>query len=220
MEPANANPHPPLSQSLAALLRDETGGLAITLNLLLDRTAGRGLYLVIIVLSLPFVGPVSVPGMSPPFGLAIALLALGLARGQAPNLPRRIGDRALPAGLKKVLLSGGVKFLRGLERLVKPRGSAWMSWRVIHAGNALLVAFMAILLALPLPPVPPFTNALPSYAIILLAAAMLEEDGVMIWLGYAAALGTTLYFAFWAEFIAKHLFHWGHRLAHFLHLGS
>ena len=38
--------------------------------------------------------------------------------------------------------------------------------------------------------------------------------------GYAASLGTTLYFAFWAEFIAKHLLQWGHSLAHFLHLGS
>ena len=220
MEPAPANPHPPLSQSLAALLRGETGDEAVTLNLLLERTAGRGLFLVIILLSLPFIGPVSVPGMSPPFGLAIALLALGLARGRPPHLPRRIGDRALPVGLKRVLLSGGVRFLQGLERLVKPRRSQWMSWRVVHSGNALLVVFMAFLLALPLPPVPPFTNALPSYAIILLASAMMEEDGVMIWLGYAAAAGTTLYFTLWAEFIIKHLAHWWERIGNFLHLAS
>jgi hypothetical protein len=46
---------------------------------------------------------------------------------------------------------------------------------------------------LPFPPFPPFTNALPAYSIILLAASMMEEDGVLIWVGYIVSVGTVIY---------------------------
>ena len=208
-------PHPPLSQSLAQIMEGHPAGEAVTLNDLLRSTEGRGLYLVIILLCLPFIGPVSVPGMSPPFGAVIGLLAFRLALGRTPRIPKRFGDRALPKGLKKIILGGGVRFLRFIEKGVRPRRTVWMTWRLARMGNALLLVFMALLLALPLPPIPPFTNALPSYAIILLAASMMEEDGVMIWLGYAVALGTVIYLAFWAELIGSHFVSWYHSLVQY-----
>ena len=208
-------PHPPLSQSLAQILENHPGGQAVTLNDLLRSTEGRGLYLVIILLSLPFIGPVSVPGVSVPFGGVIALLAFRLALGRPPHIPKKFGDRPLPKGLKKIILGGGVRFLRFIEKGVKPRRTEWMGWRLAHAGNALLITAMAVLLMLPFPPIPPFTNALPTYAIILLAASMMEEDGVMIWLGYAMSLGTVIYLAFWAGVIGKHFVGWYHSLVHY-----
>ena len=207
--------HPPLSQSLAQILESHPGGEAVTLNDLLRSTEGRGLYLVIILLSLPFIGPVSVPGMSTPLGAVIALLAFRLALGRTPRIPKKFGDRPLPKGLKKVILGGGVRFLRFIEKGVKPRRTVWMGWRLARLGHALLLVFMALMLALPLPPLPPFTNALPSYALILVAASMMEEDGVMIWVGYAVSLGTTIYFAFWAEIIGSHFAKWYHSLVHY-----
>ena len=211
--------HEPLSQRLAHILaaNGEAGG--VTLNQLIDRTEGRGVFSILILLSLPFVGPVSIAGMSTPFGVAIALIALRVARRRPPHLPKRIGDRPLPARLKKVV-RGGVKFLRFLEKIVKPRPVAWMGWPKAQAGNALLLVFMAVLLALPLPPIPPFTNALPSYAIILVAASLMEEDGLMIWAGYAASLGTVVYFAFWAGFIGTHLAKWFDQLMHLLRIST
>ena len=69
-----------------------------------------------------------------------------------------------------------------------------MSRRSARFANAMLMVVMACLLALPFPS-PPFffTNSLPCYAIILLAASMMEEDGVTIWIAYAVALGTIIY---------------------------
>jgi len=69
-------------------------------------------------------------------------------------------------------------------------------WGWVFGANASLMAFMGLLLALPLPPVIPFSNAFPGYAIVFLAAGMMEEDGVSIGLGYLAAVGTVLYFVF------------------------
>jgi hypothetical protein len=55
------------------------------------------------------------------------------------------------------------------------------------------MTLMGLLLAMPFPPLPPLTNALPCYCIILLAVSMMEEDGVTIWFAYALSLGTIAY---------------------------
>ena len=59
------------------------------------------------------------------------------------------------------------------------------------------------LLAFPLPI--PLTNTLPGYAIMLLAASMMEGDGILVWHGDVVAAGTTVYFAFWAKAAASML---------------
>jgi len=207
--------HEPFSRSLGRIMEREHGDL--TANRVLEGTDGRGLYLVLILFCLPFIAWVSVPGMSTLLGPMIGILALRLALGKRPRLPKFLGDRVLPPKLKNVILTGGMKFCRQLERIVRPRRTAWMSWRIARLGHALLIVFLAFLLALPLPS-PPFlgSNALPSYGIILLAVSMMEEDGVMIWFGYLASLVATLYFALFAALIVKHLGNWLHTALHWL----
>jgi len=62
-----------------------------------------------------------------------------------------------------------------------------------------VLGLMAFCLAQPLPI--PLTNMLPAYAILLVALSMMEEDGAMIWAGYAVAVGTLAYFYAWADVI-------------------
>lgn len=211
--------HEPLSQRLAQILESDGAARGLSLNQLIDKTEGRGIFSIIILLCLPFVGPVSIMGMSTPFGLAIALLALRLAGGKPPRLPKRVGDRVMPVRMQKVMRRGGVRFLRFLEKIIKPRRVTWMDWPWARKANALLIGFMAFLLALPLPPIPPFTNAFPSYAVILIAASMMEEDGIMIWAGYTVSLGTVVYFGLWTGVIATHLVKWFDQLVRVLHPG-
>jgi len=201
-------PHEPLSALLARLLTSANGA-TLTANQLIARTGGRGLYLVLVLLSLPFVAWVSVPGMSTAFGPAIGWMAWRAALGKPTRLPSRLGDRPLSPRVRQAILGGGLKFLRLLEKAVRPRRTGWMSWRVARTANALLIVAMSLLLALPLPS-PPFfgSNALPSYAIILLALSMMEEDGVLIWFGYAAVLVALAYFAVLGGLIWVHLARW------------
>lgn len=205
----------PFSRSLGRLLAHEPGPL--TANRVLEGTDGRGLYLVMIIFSLPFIAWVSIPGMSTVLGPMVGILALRLALGRRPRLPKFLGDRVLPPKLRNVILTGGMKFCRQLERVVRPRRTAWMSWRIARLGHALLIGFMAVLLALPLPS-PPFlgSNALPSYGIILVAVSMMEADGVMIWFGYFASLVATLYFAIFGALMVKHLGGWLHTILNWL----
>lgn len=231
--------HEPLSQRLANILKETPPSGRVTMNYLVERTEGRGLYLLFILLCVPFVPLVSPPGLSGLLGGIICLLSLYLVIGARPQLPRFIGARPLPPGLQEQLLSfltppaadqprprarglrqrlisGGVKVLRFIERWCRPRRTQWMSWRVALIGNNLLIALLAFLLALPLPSAPIFpTNGLPAYAIILVAAAVMEEDGVLIWFGYALSLATIVFFISIAGMVVQFFaatFHWVQRL--------
>lgn len=182
-----------LSQELARLVEQAPEGELLTLNRLLKDTGGRGLFLVVILLSLPFITPIPLPGVSTVLGLVIGVLAVRLAMGLPPRLPQSLGERSLEGGFTRKVVSASVKMLSVIEKLAKPRRSIWLAWPAVRFANALLVALMAFLLMLPFPPFPPFTNSLPAYSIILLAASMMEEDGILIWVGYAVSVGTAVY---------------------------
>ncbi len=192
MEP-NTHPEETLSQELARLVESAPAGEALTLNRLLADTGGRGLFLVVILLSLPFITPIPLPGVSTVLGLVIGVLAVRLAVGLPPALPAALGERSLDAGASRKVLSASVKLLRLIERLARPRHSAWLGWRAVRFFNAGLMALMALLLMLPFPPFPPFTNSLPAWSLILLAASMMEEDGWLIWAAYLLSVGTAIY---------------------------
>ena len=201
--------HAPLSQRLEEVLDAGAAAERLTANLLLERTEGRGLFLLMVLLSLPFAAWISPPGLSTVFGSITLILALQLAWDRPACLPRSIGNRPLHPKLLKIIRGSGLRVLRWFERFVRPRRTGWMTWRAVRVANALLVAWNAFLLALPLP-APPFygSNAVPSYGVILLALAMMEEDGVFIWFAYAASLGVLVYFALWTELILHYAPKW------------
>ena len=212
-DPGQAHLHEPLSRSLSRILAVHGEAPTLTVNQVLERTQGRGIYFAFIVLSLPFVFWVSLPGMSVVLGLIIAMLSLRVAFASEPRLPSMLGDRRLPPKVRKIIVGGGSKFCRLLESISRPRRTRWMTWRCVHMVHALLITVMALLLALPLPPFPFIaSNALPSYAIVLIAVAMMEEDGAMIWLGYVASLGNLAYFIILGNLAVTHLAAWVHTL--------
>ena len=187
------------------------GAEGLTLNRLLDQTEGRGLYLVVILLNLPFVVPIPLPGVSVIFGLVTLFLAVRLAFELPPHLPAFIAGRSFPREKLKPVLRGSVAILKYIERWIRPRRTEWMTWQAVRSAHALVVAWLAFLLALPIPPVPPFTNFLPGLSIVIMAAAMMEEDGVIIFLGYFLSAGTTIYFIFIARMVIEIFVGFAHR---------
>ena len=190
---AASHPRETLSEELRRLVGRAAPHAPLTLNALLASTGGRGLFLVVILLCLPFITPIPLPGVSMVFGLVIGVLAVRLAVGLPPRLPKSLGERSLEGPLMRKVVSGSVKILGVIEKFARPRRSTWIAWPAVRFANATLVALMALLLMLPFPPFPPFTNSLPAYSIILLAASMMEEDGTLIWVGYAVSIGTATY---------------------------
>lgn len=200
-----------LSSSLRAIL-GHSEVTNVTLNDLLSQTGGRGLYLLMILLCLPFISPIPLPGLSNVIGPVISLLAIRLAFRLPPHLPRFIGAREISRRRMRAFVAASAKFIQMLEGLARPRHSLWLDWPVVRFINALILALMGMLLALPIPPMLPFTNSLPCWAIIVMALAIMEADGVLIFLGYAIALGTLIYLVFFAGIIVAgigHLFNQG-----------
>lgn len=189
-----AESHKLLSQTIADLVAEKVGE-PLSLNRLLDRMEGRGIYLVNIVLCAPFVVPVSFPGLSTVMGGIISVLLLGVLVGKRIHFPRFLGDRIFPPVIQRRLVGGSIAFLRWIEKFVRPRRTQWLRWRIMEIVNAFILIALALLLALPLPS-PPFffTNSVPGYAIILLSASIMEQDGLLIWVGYAAAAANVVFF--------------------------
>jgi hypothetical protein len=90
-------PKKPLSESLAEMLAERPGGERWAMNDLLEHTEGRGLYLIMVLLCLPFVAPLPIAGASTPLGAVILLLSGRMAFGLPPGLPSFIGRLKIPA---------------------------------------------------------------------------------------------------------------------------
>jgi hypothetical protein len=166
---------------------------SVSLRELLERIGEQGLLLVCVFLTLPFLLPVSIPGVSTVFGLAIILIGVGVTFNRVPWLPRRILDRPLSTPHLKRAFERGARIVARFERLVRPR---WLLLTRTAAANfvhGLAIILAGVLLIFPLGLVP-FSNTLPGLAILFLSLGLLERDGVFIVLGYAMNLATIVYF--------------------------
>lgn len=181
----------PLSVELAGL-RETLAERPVTLREIVGVLAGRAYELLMILFVLPFLLPVSVPGMSTPLGLVVALVAGQLAFGRLPWLPRRLLDRQLPAGFLARVLGVTQGVVQALERVLRPRWLAVTGARWLNGLHLFAITAAALLLALPLPV--PLTNTLPGWTILLLACGLMERDGRFVVAGHVMMLATSVLF--------------------------
>ncbi len=185
-----------LSEELAEL-REHVGSRAVTLREVIYRLRGRAYSVLLILLCLPFTQPIPLPGLSTPIGLAIAFIAMRLALGQRPWLPKKLQRKVLPAGFFAKVFAVAAWVLRLLESFLRPRWPLICANRSALQVHALFMLIAALVLLLPLPI--PFSNTFPGWTILLLAAGMLERDGLFILLGYLTFALGTLYFVLLGE---------------------
>src|SRR5690349_21548627 len=93
----------------------------LTLYELLERLGERGLLMLSLVLTIPFLLPISIPGSSIHFGLIIALVGIGIITNRSPWLPARLMNRRLSAEKLILMLERGAKLFSRIERLTHPR---------------------------------------------------------------------------------------------------
>ncbi len=167
----------------------------ITLMEILVIFEDDGLLLLSIFLSLVFLVPVSIPGVSTVFGSAILLVGVARLFNRHLWLPKRISERTissekLAAGLKKAL-----PWFQKLEKISKPHRLPWLSTNgKIRLVNKLGFILAALLLMVPFGFVP-FSNTLPALALIFFAIGEIEKDGNSILLGHLTNVATIIYFA-------------------------
>ena len=87
-------------------------------------------------------------------------------------------ERRFAAEHLKPTLHKGADLLARIDRFIRPRLLILTGSVTINRCNGLLIMLAALLLMLPLGAIP-FTNAMPAWAILLLAIGMLQRDGLL-----------------------------------------
>jgi hypothetical protein len=164
----------------------------MTLGELLAQLGERGELMACMLMTVPFLLPLSIPGSSVPFGLLIALHGLGLLTQRVPWLPKSLLGRRLTQSHLRTLLTKGARLFSRSERFIRPRLLRLTQGAALRRVNGLLLVLSGLLLTTPLPL--PFSNTFPAYGALLLAAGSLERDGACVLAGYVMVLLTLIYF--------------------------
>lgn len=179
-------------------LRESLPLEGLTVSHLLARLGQTGVLLACIILALPSILPIPVPGMSMPQGALIAFLGVGVFAGRKPWLPRRLLEIRFAARLLEPVLEKGAGLFARFEKLSRPRLLPLVEGRFYKALNSLLIITAAVILMAPFPI--PFSNVLPAYGILFLAFGILQRDGLMVLVGYLMFLLSLLYIGFVVKF--------------------
>lgn len=174
---------PRISEILEGLVERQTDP-RLSVDDIVAALKDRGYGLLILVLTLPNLVPVYLPGLSAVFGLPLAFIALQLMLGRpGPWLPRFVLRRSFSRKKFATLVNRALPYLRRTECFLQPRRlefTAPLAERFI--GTACLV--LALLLSLPIP----LTNIPLALPLALLSLGLLERDGWFVIAGFGLAL--------------------------------
>ena len=168
----------------------------VTLVEILDIVGADSLMLLTIFMSLIFLVPVSIPGVSTVFGTGILLIGITHLFARKLWLPKPIANRKLSSPKLKEAFQRAIIWLHRLEKISRPhRLSKLTAEGGMTVFNNLSFILAAILLMAPFGFIP-FSNTLPALALIFFSIGMMERDGGSVLLGYVANVATIIYFGF------------------------
>lgn len=167
----------------------------VTLGHLIYLVGQDGLMLLIALLSLIFLIPVSIPGVSTAFGSVILLIAVSRLLKRELWVPGRFRqciietDKLLPA-FKRAFV-----WLQRLEKISEPRRLHWLAADgVVGTINNCALILGAILLMAPFGLIP-FSNTAPGLALLCFSIGVVQKDGACILLGHIVNVVTIMYFS-------------------------
>ncbi len=182
-----------ISQVVERLERRVSHEHGLTIDELMHALEGKGHAAIIAVLALPFSQPIQIPGLSMPFGIVLFYSGLRVAFAQQPWLPGWLRMKKIPPATAMALLEALRKVAGLAEKVLHPRWTHLCRNPFLHRIHGILIAFLSILLALALPI--PMSNMLAAIPIVLMALALLEDDGLYLVAGYLAAIPCAVFFA-------------------------
>ncbi|HEX2061652.1 MAG TPA: exopolysaccharide biosynthesis protein [Thermoanaerobaculia bacterium] len=166
----------------------------VTLVEIRDLIGREGMMLLTAFLTIVFLVPVSIPGVSTVFGGAILLLSFSRLLNRPLWLPDRLKRRPVSTVKLRAAMERGMRWFRRMERISRPRRMrALTTGRVMGVINNSALILGAVLLMAPFGLIP-FSNTLPAVAILLFAIGMLQRDGGCILLGHLMNIATIVYF--------------------------
>jgi hypothetical protein len=176
---------PPTSVVLQRLVSNAPGGY-VTPAWVLDAVQDRAFGFLILLLGIVAVLPTVCTAAA--FLLVFPAVQMMVAR-QAPTLPAWIAHRRVATPRLEGLVDRLVPMMRRMETVGRPR------WRTSSAAMQRIVGAVILVLGLSILSPMPFSNIPPGIAIMLLAFGYLEEDGLLLALGFAGAAVSMIFTA-------------------------
>jgi hypothetical protein len=136
---------------------------------------------------------VTIPGISMPFGLAIALSGLRIAFGHRPWLPEFILNHRISFPVLEKMVHFGCAIYEKVEKVIRSRLCVLLDGPGMGMMIGLAIALAGVFLSLPIPPPFPLTNTIPGFAIICLSLGLMERDGGLILCGYMLTVIAAIY---------------------------
>ena len=150
-------------------------GKDCTLGELSEAFGEKGFGMLLLLLAFPAALPIPAPGYATPFGILMIVLGSQMLRGyKTPQLPETMKKRVLKFSLLDFSLKNGASLFRVVEFFVKPRLENLVT--KLYRIMGLIIIFMAAFMTLPIP----LTNTAPSFVIFVMAASLLEKDGLSL----------------------------------------
>ena len=168
----------PTSTVLGRLLRAAPAD-RVALAWVLDNLHDRSFGIVMLILGLLAL----VPGLSTFVGLLLAWPAVQMVLARpTPGLPRWVARRTIPTSRVASLVTRAIPLMRRIEALIRPR---W--WPPLYSTKR-VVGVIILVLGLSMIAPLPFSHVPPALAVMLLALAYVEKDGLMLLIALAFGL--------------------------------
>lgn len=179
-----------LSVELNRYFFEESRAEKVTLSEILTLAGDSIFGFLFVILALPSALPVPAPGYSIPFGIGMFILASQLILGrELPWLPSKIMNGSMSIEKVQSFLKKGLPWLQKIEALTKPRLSYICSSVAGRILIGLAIAFMSVLMMIPIPG----TNTVPAIGIFVAGLGLVEDDGLISLFGlFICAVGATI----------------------------
>jgi hypothetical protein len=182
---------PRLTQ-LFAKIRDEAANHDYEIGQLLDIFNRRGYGLVLLFLIVPSLTPIPIPGLGSAFGVLVAIQGLAMIFAVTPRLPKRIARLRIKSQTTILICNGCCHLFKIVEKFIRPRLTVF-SRQPFSFINGLLIFVGGCVLSLPL--ILPFSNFVPAFLVLLICLGTIEDDGLMILIGYLYFISFIILFA-------------------------
>ncbi len=175
----------------------------ITVGELIARLGYRVYGIGILIFALPSIVPLgAIPGVAALFSLPILLLSIQLILSKKdPWLPQWLKDKSIETSHLKKMFHYAIPYLQKTEKLIKPR-YPFFSTKIMEVFVGLLIAWLSILLMLPIP----LSNMLFGSLIALLALGLIEKDGLVLLAGLVLGGVTAILYIQAFKFLVNWLF--------------
>jgi hypothetical protein len=174
-----------MSVRLIKALEDVKDLPQITLGKIVEHVEGEALLILCLVAILPFMQPIPIPGLSSILGLIVFFQGIGLMLWGKPLLTKKMRGLIITHERFEIIYKAAKKFSNFTTKISAFK-HPMTNTRACHILCGFAIVLSAGFLSLPLPI--PFSNLIPAMSIFLICIGLLEEDVVLILIGFGITI--------------------------------